>query len=238
VWAAGVACSTREYATILVLKPQDLVVPIHLALHAEPCTYPALSRALGLSASEAHAAIRRATTAGLFNGVTRRPNKSALLELLLHGARYVYPLERGALTWGVPTAHGVEPLVGLLSGDSDAAPVARSHGNRARGGLETPVSLGARRSATRHGVARGVGVFRRDSRRAGAGAGDRSGRAQEAVVKSGALVREAVRPTLTQVAPACDQCAPSSSRIGSSVRPVTWSFSATLPTHPAALANG
>jgi hypothetical protein len=47
-----------------------------------------------------------------------------LLELLLHGLRYVYPVERGGLTRGVPTAHGAAPLCDKLAlSASEAVPV-------------------------------------------------------------------------------------------------------------------
>jgi hypothetical protein len=108
----------------MMLKPQDVVALVYLSLHDEPWTYPGLAAALGLSASEAHAALRRAQASGLFNAHTRRPQKTELLELLLHGLRYVYPVERGGLTRGVPTAHGAAPLCDKLAlSASEAVPV-------------------------------------------------------------------------------------------------------------------
>lgn len=37
-------------------------------------------------------------------------NKSALLEFLIHGLRYVYPAERLGITRGVPTSYAAAPL--------------------------------------------------------------------------------------------------------------------------------
>jgi hypothetical protein len=93
-----------------MLKPQDVVALVYLALHEESWTYPSLAVALGLSASEAHAALKRAQQSGLFSAQTRRPLKHELLEFLVHGFRYVYPVEKGGLTRGFATAHGATPL--------------------------------------------------------------------------------------------------------------------------------
>ena len=105
-----------------MLKPQDLVAAIYLSLHEGPWTYPALSFALGLSASEAHAAVKRAQASGLINSHTRKPMKAELLEFLLHGVRFAYPVERGGLTRGLPTAHAAPPLSGRIMTSADDAP--------------------------------------------------------------------------------------------------------------------
>jgi hypothetical protein len=97
---------------------------IYLTLHEGPWTYPTLSVALGLSASEAHAAVKRAQASGLINSHTRKPMKAELLEFILHGVRFTYPVERGALTRGLPTAHAAPPLSRrILSSAGDATPV-------------------------------------------------------------------------------------------------------------------
>lgn len=50
--------------------------------------------------------------------------KPQLLEFLVHGVRYAYPVERGSLTRGVPTAHGAPPLRDKIrTSASDALPV-------------------------------------------------------------------------------------------------------------------
>jgi len=36
--------------------------------------------------------------------------KSALLEFLVHGLKYVFPVSPGAMTSGIPTAHSAPPL--------------------------------------------------------------------------------------------------------------------------------
>jgi hypothetical protein len=91
------------------MKPQDLVVALKLASTDEAPTYPQLAAALGISASEAHAAVKRATHAGLLDAA-RRVRRSALLEFLVHGVKYVFPAERTGLTRGVPTSLAAPPL--------------------------------------------------------------------------------------------------------------------------------
>jgi len=50
-------------------------------------------------------------------------NHSALLELLGHGIRYVYPTVRGELTRGVPTSFAAEPLRSVLHDEGSEVPV-------------------------------------------------------------------------------------------------------------------
>src|SRR6185312_6624972 len=77
--------------------------------------------AVQLSASEAHAAVRRATASGLLDP-QRRVRKAALLEFLLHGIRYVFPAEWGGVTRGVPTSFAAPPLHAHFAA-SDLPPV-------------------------------------------------------------------------------------------------------------------
>jgi hypothetical protein len=123
-----------------MLKPQDLVSAIYLSLHQGPWTYPGISSALGVSASEAHAAVKRAQASGLINLHTRRPMKAELLEFLIHGVRYAYPVERGGLTRGMPTAHAAPPLSGrIITSAHDAVPVWPDPQGTVRGEAWTPL---------------------------------------------------------------------------------------------------
>lgn len=102
-----------------VLKPQDLVVVLHYALQrGRAFTLAATASMLGLSGSEVHASLKRAAQANLLIVDRKAPQgpmlylvvREALSELVLHGVRYVYLVERGPLTRGFPTAHGTAPL--------------------------------------------------------------------------------------------------------------------------------
>lgn len=111
----------------MILKPQDIVVLLKLvALGGEPWTYPRLANELYLSQSEVHAGVRRALSARLMTdakSVSGRPVRPALLEFLLHGIKYAYPPERGALTRGVPTGYAAPPLNEQIIASSEPPPV-------------------------------------------------------------------------------------------------------------------
>lgn len=92
------------------LKPQDVLVVLKLLVAPERRSYGELAAELGMSASEVHAATKRATRAQLLvelDGglVTMRRN---LREFLVHGIRYVFVPELGAACRGVVT--GFEAL--------------------------------------------------------------------------------------------------------------------------------
>ena len=105
------------------LKPQDIVVALKLVTGESRGTYSELAESLGLSASQAHGAVTRAGRAGLVDRDRRQANGAALYEFLVHGAKYVFPAERGQITRGVPTAHAAPPLVGMLARSEELPPV-------------------------------------------------------------------------------------------------------------------
>ena len=109
------------------LKPQDIVVLLKLvAIGPEPWTFQRLSAELSISQSEVHACVRRAVVARLMSDATTasgRPVREALLEFLIHGIKYAFPPERGALTRGVPTGYSAPPLNKVIVGSSDPPPV-------------------------------------------------------------------------------------------------------------------
>ncbi len=104
----------------LVLRPQDLMVLLHLALVGDEDDapgYAALAADLGLTASEAHAAIERTAAAQLaVKDRFGRPRVrlEALRLFVQHGARYCFPATRGPLTRGVPTGYAAAPLKALI----------------------------------------------------------------------------------------------------------------------------
>ena len=125
------------------LKPQDLLVLLKVAAHPpQRWTYAALGDALGLSASEAHACVKRAVASGLAVAPSRvewSPVLPNLLEFLLHGVRYVWPAAAGPVKRGVPTAFGAEPLASRLMAAPGEAPVWAHPEGKAKGPTLPPL---------------------------------------------------------------------------------------------------
>lgn len=134
----------------MTLKPQDVLVLLKLALQRDArWTYTSLALELSMSPSEVHAAVRRAIHVGLLSPDGRRPNRQALLEFLVHGLKYVFAPERGALTRGVPTAHAAPPLVSRIAAGDDPPPVWPDPDGSTRGEAFGPLYRSAPRAARR-----------------------------------------------------------------------------------------
>ena len=106
--------SVHEHRTPM-LKAKDLVVLLKLvALNGQPWTYRELASSLGMSVSSVHSALQQAADSHLYHKQDRRPVVRNLNEVLVHGVRYVYPVTAGAVTRGIPTAHGTSPMIGEI----------------------------------------------------------------------------------------------------------------------------
>ncbi len=122
------------------LRPQDIVLVLKLALHGQSWTYAKLGEELYLSPSQIFRSVDRAEIAHLLvlnsplqsltppPGWTKehpisRPNRSNLKEFLIHGVKYAFPVQRGGLVRGIPTAHAAPPLSEQLSQSFDPPPV-------------------------------------------------------------------------------------------------------------------
>ena len=106
------------------LKPQDILVVLKL-VSAGFQAYGALASQLGMSASEVHAAVKRAAMAGLLETSdpdNRHVQSNALLNFLIHGVPRAFPAEPGPITLGMPTAHATSPLSSIIA-MSDLPPV-------------------------------------------------------------------------------------------------------------------
>lgn len=118
------------------LKPQDVAVALRLALGPE-AAYDEIAADLSMSASTAHASVRRLQRAGLLRPESRSVNRHALLEFLEHGLRYVFPATPDAMARGVPTAYS-GPLLASEIVAEDAVVWADPDG-RARGHAIPPL---------------------------------------------------------------------------------------------------
>ena len=133
------------------LKPQDLLVLLKVAAHPpQHWTYAALGEALGMSASETHASVKRAMAAGLAVAGARgewSPVRPNLLEFARHGVRYVWPAVPGPVKRGVPTGFGAEPLASRLTVAADEAPVWAHPSGSAKGPTLAPLYRSAPQAA-------------------------------------------------------------------------------------------
>lgn len=82
-------------------------------------SYKSLADQVFLSASETHASVQRLVKSGLFDINSKSVIKSSMLELLIHGVKYVFPAEKGSVTRGMETAHSAPVLNKIISNSSD-----------------------------------------------------------------------------------------------------------------------
>ena len=111
----------------IVLRPQDLVVLLRLALERGPApTYATLAEELGMTASAVHGAVDRSVTAQLAykeSGGKAVVMYAHLRLFIQHGARYCFPVIRGSLTRGMPTGYAAAPLKETILPGTDPVPV-------------------------------------------------------------------------------------------------------------------
>ncbi len=108
------------------LKPQDILLLLKLvALGKKSWSFNKLAVDLGMSASEVHAAAKRAIAARLAvkEDANIYPNIRNLEEFLLHGIQYVFVPERGGLNRGMPTAYASAPMNDWFVEDNEPPPI-------------------------------------------------------------------------------------------------------------------
>lgn len=106
---------------------QDIVVALKIALSDEQFTYAELSHALDMSASQVYSAVDRCNDAGLVFKDSMRATPDAILELLRHGVKYLYPPERLPTQRGIPTAHSAPPLSDYVRSEDHIESSSLSH---------------------------------------------------------------------------------------------------------------
>jgi hypothetical protein len=133
-----------------VLKPLDIVVLLKLSRSAgDRPPYLQMANDLHLYPSEVYASIKRARASHLVQGpeLKDRLNRSALLEFLLHGVRYAFPAERGAMTRGVPTRYAASPLKQSIEQGKEPPPVWPHADGSVRGYSYAPLHKNVPRAA-------------------------------------------------------------------------------------------
>ena len=93
------------------MRPQDIFILLKIiSLHETNWLNIHISRTLNISASEVSEALERCRIAKLIDSSKRRINVLALEEFLIHGIKYVFPVQLGTIARGVPTAFSASPI--------------------------------------------------------------------------------------------------------------------------------
>lgn len=117
-----------------MLKKQDILLLAKLlSSDVSEMTYAGLGKALCMSSSEIHAATERLISLRLLSS-DRTPIKKSALEFLIHGFKYVFPLEyRVRLIRGIPTASAAPVAEGFFMKNTGPVPVWPSPTGNIRG---------------------------------------------------------------------------------------------------------
>jgi hypothetical protein len=101
------------------MRPQDIVILLKIAAKGNNAwMMKDLASELFVSASEITESLNRNVYAGLLAADKRQLMKSALLDFLKYGLKYVYPQKVGTLVRGLPTAHSTPPLSHLIESET------------------------------------------------------------------------------------------------------------------------
>jgi predicted transcriptional regulator len=146
-------------AYTLPMQGQDIALLLKLVIQDDPgLQSKSLAESLGISPSEVSKALRRCVDAGLLYIVDgeKKVNRSALMEFLQHGLRYVYPPVKGSMARGVPTAAAAEPLKSHFLEDGEPPTVWPYAEGKVRGLSMEPLYKGAPKAALRDAQFYGV----------------------------------------------------------------------------------
>lgn len=134
------------------MQGQDIALLLKLAMQGNP-RMPSkdLAASLFISPSEVSKSLKRSADSGLLHIAKgeKRVNRSALMEFLSHGLRYVFPPVKGSLVRGVPTAVAAEPLKSRLLDNGDPPDVWPYAEGDVRGLAFPPLYKGAPQAALR-----------------------------------------------------------------------------------------
>lgn len=93
------------------MRPQDIAILLYLVdLASTDWKVNDVAKALHISQSEVSESLHRSHIARLLDKKSKIVFRSGLLEFVLHGLKYVFPVMPGAITRGTPTAHTAPPL--------------------------------------------------------------------------------------------------------------------------------
>jgi hypothetical protein len=132
------------------MQGQDVALLLKLAIQNEPrVASKDLAERLSISPSEVSKALKRCVESGLLYVAEgeKRVNRSALMQFLSHGMRYVFPPARGTMSRGVPTATAAEPLKSRFLEDGDPPTVWPYAQGKVRGIAMAPLYKAAPKAA-------------------------------------------------------------------------------------------
>lgn len=134
-----------KYETTVLLKPLDVVISVKAAILDQPWTIAQMATYLGMDNAQVFRAAKNATAAQLLiadpsaSKAPYRPHRASLLELLVHGLKYMMVPTRGPLTRGMPTAHAAPPMAQSIAAGSEPVPVWPTPDGRTRGEAFEPL---------------------------------------------------------------------------------------------------
>jgi len=130
------------------MKAQDILIALKIqSLHDQQAdaASPSWSQRLlaeetGVSLSQVNAACRRLEEVGLLSPGSHEIVRSALLEFLVHGLKFVFPVVTGEVVRGMPTGYAADPLKGhFLASEGEPIPVWPDANGTARGMTLRPI---------------------------------------------------------------------------------------------------
>lgn len=127
--------------TLSALKPQDILILLKIFVWRNRPNWRNLDIAneLGLSQFEVSVGLERCRQSKLIDATKKQLMRSALLEFLIHGIKYVYPAQLGSVCRGMPTAHSAPPLVTQMIVDDEERYVWPDEEGTSRGQALTPI---------------------------------------------------------------------------------------------------
>jgi hypothetical protein len=148
------------------LLPQDVVVLLKLVANREASdnqTYAKVSEELFMSPSQVFRSIKRAEAARLLIAPNVSPSSRTILprkwlwsynggnlkEFLIHGVKYIFPVDRNGPTRGIPTAEAAPPLAQHFPQDPSLGPVWPYAEGHSRGLAFSPLSENVPQAALR-----------------------------------------------------------------------------------------
>ena len=102
------------------MRPQDILILLKIvSTDNEKWLNIDLARGLSISQSEITESLERSKIAGLIDPDKHNVFRTALLEFLVYGLKYVFPVLPGPVVRGIPTSHSAPPLLDYISQGSE-----------------------------------------------------------------------------------------------------------------------